>query len=61
MISKDAVTIGVAALFSAIAMKYMISQIQKPPISSMAKSSIYKNNHSFDDFYGGENIKLKFR
>lgn len=54
-------TICIAALFSAIAMKYMVSQMQKPPISSLAKSSVYKNKESFDDFYGGENIKLKFR
>jgi hypothetical protein len=40
----------------------MMSEIQKPEISNTnIDPNIVKNNQTFDDFYGGENIKIKFK
>ena len=40
----------------------MMSDIQKPDISDTnMESSIIKNDQRFEDFYGGDNIKTKFK
>ncbi len=40
---------------------YMVREA-KPEIHNIdMKSKIYSNNYTFDDFYGGDIIKTKFR
>lgn len=61
-ISKELINVGWASAFSILSLKIMMSEIQKPDISETnMESSIVKNNQRFEDFYGGENIKLKFK
>ena len=61
-ISKELINAGWASVFSLISLKIMMSEIQKPGISETnMESSIVKNNQRFEDFYGGENIKVKFK
>jgi ATP-dependent Zn protease len=42
--------------------KYMMGEINKSTVSpSNFKANVYATNNSFDDYYGGEDIKEKFR
>jgi cell division protease FtsH len=53
---------GATYTISILAFKYMINQMKKPPISNTQfKSQKYVGGPTFDDFYGGEEIKEKFR
>ncbi len=53
--------IGVGAVFSMISLRVMLNEIQKPEMSGIASPEVVSNNQRFDDFYGGDSIKLKFR
>lgn len=55
-------TLAGTSLLSYLTFKYMMSVIHKNTVpSSEYKSNIYSNSNSFDDYYGGEDIKEKFR
>jgi|688.fasta_scaffold2068001_1 ATP-dependent Zn protease len=54
--------IGATCILSVGTFKYMMGQINKSTITPADfKSNIYKTDNSFDDYYGGESIKEKFK
>lgn len=54
--------IGASCLVTVLTFKLMVRQINKPSMSPVEfKSAVYANTNSFDDYFGGEEIKEKFR
>lgn len=61
-IPSEVLTLAGSSLLSYLTFKYMVTVIHKSTIpSSDYNSNIYANSNSFDDYYGGEDIKEKFR
>lgn len=62
MISNEVISIAATSLLTLGAFKYLMRQMNKPNISQVEyKSNIYGGGASFDDYYGGEEIKEKFK
>jgi ATP-dependent Zn protease len=53
---------AVLCVFSALTFKMVMNQLNKPAVSSIdLKGTIYSNGTHFRDYYGGEDIKEKFK
>jgi hypothetical protein len=60
-VKREIINIVMGTVFTMTSVKFMLDEIRGPSKSDMMQPEIVKNNQRFDDFYGGDKIKLKFK